>query len=487
MSPEVERIGVIGAGTMGAGIAQIACLGGLETHLHDPIPQALDAGVERLRGALAKGAERGRWSESDAELAATRLRPSRLLEDLKRCELVIEAAPEDLTLKHELFDRLAAVCDERAVLATNTSSLQVTAIAAEVPHPERVVGMHFFNPPPLMKLVEIVAGEQSSAEALELATEVGRRMAREPVRAADGIGFLGNRCSRPFFLEGLRLAGEGVAGVERIDRIIRIGAGFRMGPFELMDLVGVDVGFEVAKSFYGQSFYEPRWRPHPIQARMVAGGLHGRKIGRGYYVYGEGPHRPEDPEPPEAVTDDPPPGDGATVDGTRFRAVPVAGASLASFDPDEATVGYYALPPIASAPLVELTRTRRTSDAAAEAAERHFERLGKHIEWVGDTPGLVLGRMACQLVNEAAFALEARVGSAEDLDTAMRLGYNFPQGPIAWGESIGLDHVLEVLDGLWADRHEEAYRASPLLRRAVALGEVRLSSGPSGEATREGS
>jgi 3-hydroxybutyryl-CoA dehydrogenase len=475
----VERIGVAGAGTMGAGIAQIACLGGLETHLHDPDPDALDAGVERLRAALAKGAERGRWSESGAELASVRLRPSRLLDDMRRCELVIEAAPESLELKHELFARLAEVCGDDAVLATNTSSLPVTAIAGPVPHPERVVGMHFFNPPPLMMAVEIVAGEQSSEAALAVATEVARRMGREPVRAADGPGFIANRVARPFGLEALRSLGEGIAGVERIDRIVRLGGGFRMGPFELMDLVGIDVGFEVSKSFYAQSFNEPRWQPHPIQARMVQAGRHGRKSGRGYYDYGRNPYRPADPERPAPAEGAVPPADGEVVEEPGFRAVPVATGSLAALDGDRGAVGYYALPPIADAPLVELTFGPATDDAAAQRAEGFFRDLGKHVEWVGDSPGLVLGRIVCQIVNEAAFALDAGVASADDVDTAMRLGFNYPRGPVEWGEAIGLDHVLSVIDGLWSERREERYRAAPLLRRAVATGRASLSSSAS--------
>ena len=481
----VERIGVAGAGTMGAGIAQVACLGGLETHLHDPSPEALEAGERRLRERLAKGAERGRWSASEAEAAGGRLRVSRLLEDLKRCELVVEAAPEEIELKRQLLVRLAALCGEDAVLATNTSSLQVTAIAAPVPRPERVVGMHFFNPPAVMRLVEIVAGEESSGAALELATDVARRMGREPVRAADGPGFLANRVARPFGLEALRLLGDRVSTVEQIDRIVRLGGGFRMGPFELMDLVGVDVGLEVSKSFYEQSFHEPRWRPHPIQERMVQAGRLGRKVKRGYYDYGHDPYRPEDPERPEPVDDDAASADGEVVERSSFRAVPLGAGSLGAVDAGGGAVGYYALPPIADAPLVELTRSRATSDSAAGAAEAFFRGLGKHVEWVGDAPGLVLGRIVCQLVNEAAFALQSGTGSAEDLDTAMRLGFNYPRGPLEWAEEIGLDHVLAVLDGLWVERREERYRAAPLLRRAVAEGETSLfssdpESGPRG-------
>ena len=212
---------------------------------------------------------------------------------------MIEAVPERLELKHEIYARLSEIVSAQCVLATNTSSLAVTAIAAAASGPERVVGMHFFNPPPVMRLLEVIAGEQSSERALAVARAAGEAMGKTVIRASDGPGFLVNRCNRPFGLEALRLLGERIADVETIDRICRMEGGFPMGPFELMDLVGVDVGFEIAKSFFEQSFSEPRWRPSPITARYVAAGLHGRKTGRGYYQYESTgrPHRPADPEP----------------------------------------------------------------------------------------------------------------------------------------------------------------------------------------------
>ena len=209
---------------------------------------------------------------------------------LAPCELVIEAVPERIELKHEIYAQLSEIVAEDCVLASNTSSLLVTAIAPAASNPERVVGMHFFNPAPLMKLLEVVAGEQSSEQALALAHATGEAMGKTVIRASDGPGFLVNRCNRPFGLEALRLLQERIADVETIDRICRMEGGFRMGPFELMDLVGVDVGFEISQSFYEQSFGEPRWRPSPIAARYVAAGLHGRKTGRGYYTYP--PRRP---------------------------------------------------------------------------------------------------------------------------------------------------------------------------------------------------
>jgi len=293
----VSRVGVLGAGTMGAGIAQIAALGGFETVLYDPDPEALEAGGIKIGEDLAKGESRGRWTEEESVAALERFDPNATeLDELVGCDLVIEAAPERLELKQSVFAQLGELLGPEAVLATNTSSLRVSDIAQGVPQPERVVGMHFFNPPPLMKLVEVVATERSSEAALAAATEVGERMGRTPIRAKDSPGFVANRLARPFSLESLRMLGDGVADAETIDRIIRLGGGFRMGPFELLDLIGLDVNLEIARSFFAQGGEVERWRPSPIQEKLVAEGRLGRKSGRGYYVYGEGHERELDPE-----------------------------------------------------------------------------------------------------------------------------------------------------------------------------------------------
>ncbi len=428
---------------MGAGIAQLACLGRFDTYLHDPIPAALREGEQRLRAALAKGADRGRWTQAEAQAASARLRAASRLEDLAGCELVIEAAPEDLKLKRDLFERLAGICGTEAILATNTSSLSVTAIASGVERPERVCGMHFFNPPALMRLAEVVAGDETSEETLAIAGEVAQAMGRQPIRAADAIGFVANRVARPFTLEALRLLGDRIATHDQIDRIVRIGGGFRMGPFELMDLVGVDVNFEVAKSFWEQSFHEPRWQPHPIQSRMVAAGRLGRKAGRGYYDYGDGPHRSDDPAPP-----------GRDPGWSRKPEI-------------EDSVHHVALPSLEEATLVELAHWPAATAADGEAAEAYFRSMGKHVEWVGETPGLVLGRIICQVINEAHFAVGEGVATPEDVDTAMRLGFNHPRGPFEWAAAIGPARVVSVLDALRSELGEERYRAAPSLRRAA--------------------
>ncbi len=255
---------------MGAGIAALAAEASLDTLLYDPEPAALARAPDGVE-------------------------PVRDLKALAPCGLIIEAAPEDLELKRALFARLAGVVEPDCVLATNTSSLSVTALAAGLPHPECVVGMHFFNPPARMRLVEVVAGEESSPPALAVAREAGEAMGKHVIDAADTPGFIVNRCNRPFGLEALRVVQDGLATPEQVDRICRMAGGFRMGPFELMDLVGLDVGLAVSRSFYEQSFGEPRWRPSPLVARRVAAGHLGRKAGRGWYEYPPG--RPADPEP----------------------------------------------------------------------------------------------------------------------------------------------------------------------------------------------
>jgi 3-hydroxybutyryl-CoA dehydrogenase len=521
-APAPSLVGVCGAGTMGAGIAQLSCQAGVRTLLFDSDPTALATGAGRITDHLRRGVRRGRLTPQAADTAIACLQTVESLDSLSECELVIEAAPESLTLKRELFGALAAVVSPDCVLATNTSSLLVTAVAAELPHPERVVGMHYFNPPPLMRLLEVIAGVESCERALAVARAAGEAQGRHVITAVDGIGFLVNRCNRPFGLEGLRLLTEGIAPLATIDRICRMGGGFRMGPFELMDLVGVDTGLDVCRSFWEQSFGEPRWRPSPITVRTVAAGRTGRKSGRGYYEYPDGAeHRPADPPTPavgggegtiviagetalavelaEAALeagwdvifpteaedrpspvlildlsgDDPP---EAPLQGGP-QAICCAAGSLAAQDPGGSAVGFHALPPFADCRLVELTRGPDSSTTAAAAARRFFATLGKHTEWVGDAPGLVLGRIVCQVINEAAFALGEGVGSAQDIDAGMVHGLNYPRGILSWADQIGLDHVLAVLEGLAVETGDDRYRIAPELRRLAWAGRLGVATG----------
>jgi 3-hydroxybutyryl-CoA dehydrogenase len=491
---------------MGAGIAQLAAQAGARCLLHDPDAAALEKGVDAARGRIERGIEKGRLRRE--QLGA--LEPAADLAALGDAGLVIEAAPEDLELKRALFTEVATHVAVDCVLATNTSSLSVTALAAGVPGPERVVGMHFFNPPPLMALLEVVAGERSGEAALARARAAGEAMGKHVIDAADGAGFLVNRCNRPFALEGLRLVEQRLATPEQVDRICRMAGGFKMGPFELMDLVGVDVGFTISRSFFEQSFGEPRWRPSPLAARAVAAGRHGRKTGEGWYRYPDGP--PPDPEPPE-----PGGGDGLIViAGESGLAEELAEAALgagwdvaapedaegevpelivdcgghasmnqsrppgpqlllcdaaplAAQDPGGPSAGFHLLPPFGR--LAELTASPTTAPATLAAAERFFATLGMVGERVGDAPGLVLGRIAAQLVNEACFAVGEGVGSPADVDAGMVLGLNHPRGPMEWGDEIGAEQVLVLLTALQEEYREERYRPAPALLRAARAGE----------------
>ena len=285
MSVAITTIGVVGAGTMGAGIAQVAILTGFRVLLHDPIEGALARGRSRVAQSVTRAVERGHVQAEAAEEALGRLTAVTRLTEMRDAHLIVEAAPEDLSLKQRVFAELDGLADPGAILATNTSSLSVTAIAGAAKHPGRVVGMHFFNPVPVMALVEVVAGQRTEPGVVEQAMEVARRLGKTPVRAKDTPGFIVNRIARHFSLEALRILGEGRIAHDQIDRVMKGSGRFRMGPFELMDLIGIDVNFAVSRSVYESFFFDPRFRPHPIQQRMVESGLLGRKTGRGFYEY----------------------------------------------------------------------------------------------------------------------------------------------------------------------------------------------------------
>jgi 3-hydroxybutyryl-CoA dehydrogenase len=280
-----STVGIIGAGTMGGGIAQVAALAGFEVLLHDVSGDALKSCMERIKADLRTSMQKGKATAPEATEALTHIRPRRAFTDLGTADVVIEAAVEDLAVKREIFRALDQIVAPRAILATNTSSLSITSIGSLTKTPESVVGMHFFNPPAHMKLVEIIRGSQTSDETVRTVHEMALAMGKTPVFCSDTPGFIVNRVARPFYGEALRMLGEGTATAEQIDRIVRLSGGFRMGPFELMDLIGIDVNYAVTKSVYEQFFHEPRFRPHPIQRRMVEAGMLGRKTGRGFYPY----------------------------------------------------------------------------------------------------------------------------------------------------------------------------------------------------------
>jgi len=280
----MQTIAVLGSGTMGSGIAQVCALRGFNTILYDITSEVAAKGYDRLHASIQKGVELGKTPPETAASALARLSPTGELEDCSAADLVIEAAPEELELKRDLFRRLDALLAPHALLASNTSSLSITALAGATHRPEQVLGLHFFNPPHLMALVEVVRGDRTSEATLNTGMGFARALGKTPVACKDTPAFIVNRVARPFYGEALRLLGENAADPSTIDSLVKA-LGFKMGPFELMDLIGLDVNFAVTQSVYHAFFEDPRYRPHPIQRRMVEAGMLGRKAGRGFYEY----------------------------------------------------------------------------------------------------------------------------------------------------------------------------------------------------------
>lgn len=490
-----DLIGIVGCGLMGRGIAQIAVQGGMPVILHDARPGAAEEARAAIAATLQKLADKGKIPAQDALDAAARLTVAASLEDLAPCSTVVEAIVEKLDAKQDLFRQLEAVVSAGCILATNTSSLSVTSIAAVCETPGRVAGFHFFSPVPLMKIVEVIAGPLTDAGVPERLTAIARRMGHTPVRASDTPGFIVNHAGRGYLTESLRILGESIAPHPELDRILREAAGFRMGPFELLDLTGLDVSQPVMESIYGQYYQEPRFRPSPIARQRLAAGLLGRKSGRGFYVYQDGQKQdaPSAAVPPRsdvpvwlsaADTDAWPAVDrlldtlGATRDrgerpaeGSLCLVLPVGQdatslAVAAGLDPARTV----ALDPLFIAGRRTLMTTPVTGAAFRDAAHALFAADGTPVSVIRDSAGLVCQRVLATIVNIGADIAQQGIASPEDIDKAVTLGLGYPKGPLALGDALGAAIVLRILDGLFDFYRDPRYRPSPWLKRRALLG-----------------
>jgi 3-hydroxybutyryl-CoA dehydrogenase len=505
MTPDLHGapVLVVGAGLMGAGIAQVAALAGHPVRLHDARTGAAAEAKARLMATFDGLVAKGRLDAGQARAALQRLEPVDTLAAGVGVRLVVEAIVENLDAKRALLAELERVVAADAVLATNTSSISVTAIAAGLAQPGRVVGMHFFNPVPLMKLVEVVSGLRTEPAVADAVYALAQAWGKVPVHAKSTPGFIVNRIARPYYAEALALLHEQAATPQVLDACLRA-AGFRMGPCELMDLIGHDTNFAVTQSVYTAHFQDKRYAPSPVQAELVAGGLLGRKSGRGFYTYPEGP-----PALPAAVHAAPAAAREVTVHGAGEVADWLEQATTRALAPqgaralrqrDSAWVGLA----VDGARLV-LTDGRTASELAAREGVRElavFDRplalpvapgsalayamaaqagegwcaqapawlaaLGCAPLPVADAPGLVVARTVAMLINEAADAVLQGVCTSAGADAAMKLGVNYPAGPFEWLAGWDPRGVLAVVDALDACYRGERYRASPWLRRRAA-------------------
>lgn len=504
MSPSPSAkipVAIIGAGTMGTGIAQVAAQSGHPVILLDNRAGAARQALQKLADTLARLQAKGKF---DADQVAAILARITVAEDISvtaNCGLVVEAIVENADAKQALLAELERIVAADCILASNTSSISITRLARGLQHPERIVGMHFFNPVPVMRLVEVVSGLQTATSVVDATATLATSWGKTPVRTKSTPGFIVNRIARPYYAEGLALLQEGAGLPATLDACLRA-AGFRMGPCELMDLIGHDTNFAVTNSVYAANFYDKRYVPSLVQRELVEGGLLGRKTGQGFYTYandGTGTH----PAPDVATATStagiasPPPHDmlalmGAapaaerlaqalTRAGLTFNRIPAAdwtgllvdhdrqlrltdgqtanqlGRDVAVFDQILATTA-----PCASLAFAVSTHA---TDAWRTEAPQWLRVLGFAPVLIEDTPGLIVARTLAMLVNEAADAVQQQVCSPADADTAMKLGVNYPSGPFQWLEALGARHVVTILEALDAYYRGERYRVSPWLRR----------------------
>ncbi|MFF8789046.1 3-hydroxyacyl-CoA dehydrogenase [Streptomyces sp. NPDC015125] len=496
-----STVAVVGTGTMGQGIAQVALVAGHRVRLYDTAPGRAGQAAEAIGGRLDRLVEKGRITTDERDAARERLSPATALAELADAALVIEAILEQLPAKQELFTALEGIVTADCLLATNTSSLSVTAVAGRLRHPGRCVGMHFFNPAPLLPLVEVISGFATDEAAATTAYDTAAAWGKKPVRSTDTPGFVVNRIARPFYAEALRAYEERVADPATIDAVLRDGAGFKMGPFELTDLIGQDVNEAVTHSVWQAFFQDPKFTPSLAQRRLVESGLHGRKAGRGWFDYSEGARRPEPrtaelcPAPESVGLHAKLPGPAAVL----CELIEEAGIKVTRDRTPGESEGFLRLPggaclaltngcPAASdvhgkdirfdlsldyraATRIALAASSAVSEADLAEAVGLFQALGKQVSVIEDVPGMIVARTIAMIIDFAVDAAARGVANPEDIDTAMRLGVNYPGGPMEWVERLGAQWVWNLLDSMHHQNAGGRYVPSWALRRRADLEE----------------
>jgi 3-hydroxybutyryl-CoA dehydrogenase len=489
-----SSIGVVGAGTMGRGIVQLFVQAGHTVRCHDAQPGAARKALEHVGAMFARAVEKGRMSPAEAERAEERMHACDRVADLSGCEVVIEAIVEDLEVKQALFRELEGIVGPDAILASNTSSLTVAQIAAACMRPAQVAGLHFFNPVPLMKVAEVIAAVRTAPAVVERLRALTESAGHRAVVAADQPGFLINHAGRGLYTEGLRIVEERVATPADVDDVLREALGFRMGPFELLDLTGLDVSARVMESIYEQFQQEPRFRPSSLVPPRVAAGLFGRKSGEGWYRYDAGKKlvpaaRPVPRLPADLAVWIAPAASGAAA----LRELAASAGARVVDQPEDAQltliqpwgrdathtalalaldpvrcVAVDPLPPLALRRTLMLTTV--TGAAARDAAHALLANDGTPVTVINDSPGFIAQRVIATIVNIAANIAQRGIASVADLEAAVPLGLGYPQGPLGWGDCLGAARMLEILRSHLEATGDPRYRPSPWLVRRVALG-----------------
>lgn len=498
MHPEFAQIAVIGAGAMGRGIAQIAAQAGSQVWLYDAQADAAQKAKDAVYLTWESLQTKGRLTSEQVDHFKSNVHVANSIVDFRECNLVVEAIVERLDIKIALFRELEDKLNEEVVLVTNTSSLSVTAIAAALKRPQLFAGYHFFNPVPLMKVVEVIAGLKTSQEVCVRLTHFAKQMGHTPVQAKDTPGFIVNHAGRGYGTEALRLVSEGVADFATVDRILKDQVGFKLGPFELFDLTALDVSHPVMESIYNQYYQEPRYRPSVITAQRLVGGVVGKKVGEGFYSYIDG-KAVTSPEPAPPTVNDMPPvwvspratrrlellkllkdlgaviETGASPSPQALTLVAPLGfdvttvAVVERLDPAR-TVGIDMLFDDAATKRRVLATNPATRRDMRDAAHALFAKDNKAVSVIKDSGGFVTQRVVANIVNIASDMCQQAVCTPADLDIAVTLGLGYPIGPLALGDKLGPTNVLEVLFNMQTVYGDPRYRPSPWLRRRGAIG-----------------